>query len=332
MFATFSKPTLINICENMKDPEQVRSFMLNPQNRNQNPIGGNDVPWEDLCLAGGYPSLVLLFSALEQKELFTEDISHKYILKIKESVEQSGLPSSNSLFSGIAGLCHSIQFASRSGERYKKILEVLNSFLLEKIQSDCVSPILKVQNNRIPLFISQYDVIQGICGIGRYALENLENPRFYLLVKDFLHILIRISQPTIIDGVEIPGWYVSKEDPFYQMNQYKGNGAFNLGLAHGVTGILAFLSISLNKGVEIEGQKEAITRISLWIKARAFLRNNTICWPSWVSYEEEVGIIPFKEQFPRDAWCYGVPGIARPRATDADSLRINRSDLGWAAD
>ena len=242
----------------------------------------------------------------------SEEVEHHYVLKIKELLESEGCHSL-SLFSGLAGICFSIDKASHGGTRYQRMLETLHSLLISQVETACLQPIRSNLSHGTPSSSSLYDLIQGICGIGRYALEHLQLPHFRELIEKIIHTLIELCSPITVMGHSVPGWYLPPTDILNRKDQFgcpKGN--FNLGLSHGVTGILAFLSIAYQKGVELDRQKETIKEIASWIQSKAFRKNSTIRWPTTVSWEEEVENkgTPY-EINSQDAWCYGVPGISR---------------------
>ena len=107
-----------------------------------------------------------------------------------------------------------------------------------------------------------------------------------------------------------------------EQDSLKGN--FNLGLAHGVTGILAFLSIAMIRGFEVEGQREAISQIAAWICQQSIQENENIQWPYQVSWEEEMEKISRIKVPSGDAWCYGVPGIFENSFSGRESFGQSR--------
>lgn len=294
----------VELAFKMKDPATVEKFILND---NLRPLS------YALTLADGYPSLLLLFSTLQNKGILEDKnkIGYHYILKIKEIIESQGIENL-SLFSGLSGICFALKQASMEGKRYKRMLDILNGSLHDRIHKEYLNPLMDNINNNQPRPSFLYDVISGIAGIGRYALENLEDPKFQELSIEITKILVSLSSPYKINGMEVQGWYLSPEDC---LNEYQRpaltKGNFNLGLAHGVTGILAFLSIASLRGIKVEGQQEAILRIANWICNKSFVDCETIRWPCSVSWEEEIEKKTHRQESSKDAWCYGVPGISR---------------------
>lgn len=311
---TLAEPFLCDILVNLRDPEAVKAIALDPRNLNPAPWGGAGPSWNDLSLVNGYPSLLLLFSTFEQQGLVdsSQRISHGYVLKIKEGLESQGLPSDLSLFGGLGGICFALQQASLGGIYYQKIIKALQIPLLDALERLYLEPLNDNQRHCLPSSPRLYDPIQGVSGIGRYALENLESPPFQRATEKIAKALVALSQPLNYNGQTIPGWFLSPGDSLNARNLEKyPKGTFNLGLAHGVTGILAFLSIATLKGIQVDGQKEAIERIADWIRRKSIIQNDAIMWPYHIGWEEEVEGKETVIQGSKDAWCYGVPGIAR---------------------
>lgn len=315
---------IVDIVKRMQNPLHIKAFAINPENDNPDPIFPGMSSWDDTSLSQGYPSLLLLFSCLEQEDLIDDGVSHQFVLKIKEALEKR-VSRSCSIFSGLAGLCFSLQIASRQGKRYQRMVDTLNEIFVKRTVEDYLTPLHHTLKEGMPVPSQYYDTIQGICGIGRYALENLSHPQLLELTQNIAKVLVLMVRPIKINGVLVPGWYLSSDDYLNGRNkQDKGN--FNLGLSHGVTGILAYLAIASLKGVVVEGQQEAMQFIVDWIYSVSFLKDGVINWSTSVSFQEQIEgkIVP---RHSRDAWCYGAPGVCRTlyltgKALENEELKI----------
>ena len=84
------------------------------------------------------------------------------------------------------------------------------------------------------------------------------NPIYYSLASQICEALVLITNYRKIGGHRLPGWHLTAEDPINRGKLVDAKGTFNLGLSHGVTGILALLSIASLKGLVVDGQKDAI--------------------------------------------------------------------------
>jgi hypothetical protein len=312
----------------LANPTAVKAQYLDPTNVNPDPITPHLPNWQDLSLANGYPSLLLFFSVLQKLGLVSDGdaIVHRYVLKIKETIETQNI-FDLSLFSGVTGICFALQQASCEGTRYQKMLQTLNTFLLNQVEEAYLAPLRENRRQGLPTNSRLYDPIQGVCGIGRYALDNLSSPPLLTLAQQIARSLVEFLQPIRYEGVIIPGWVLTPQDPINAQNALTcSKGNFNLGLAHGIPGVLAFLAIASLHGVEVPGQYEAIETLSNWIRQKSFMGKNGIAWGYNVPWEVEVENQQIAQQPTRDAWCYGAPGIARTlflasKATDDAELK-----------
>ncbi len=301
-----------NIASQMADPIFVKELILNPNNINPDPISPMSY-WNNLSIAGGYPGILALFTELDR--LFPNEkwdgIAHNYILKIKEAIESEGLHSL-SMFGGLAGVCFYIQQASRDRRRYRNLLSKLDAYFLSKIRTTYLDPFHNFLQSSSSLPNRYYETIEGLSGIGVYFLTNLTIPHFAELSKDIVILLIAMTNLRNVEGREVPGWHVPCESLFLaedRANYPKGN--FNLGLSHGISGVLAFLSMAMIQGIVEEGQQEAIEKIASWLMTKRGKASNRFFWPNCVSFEDEVSNHQEALVRSRDAWCYGTPGVAR---------------------
>ena len=80
----------------------------------------------------------------------------------------------------------------------------------------------------------------------------------------------------------------------------------NLGVSHGIPGILLILCKSYKLGIYVENQLEAIKCLSEYIFNSCIKNTDTVFWES----QKIIGIENNKAVPARDAWCYGTPGVA----------------------
>ena len=299
----------------MKNPQEVNQIFFHPDNRNNDPLfpERSNYQLEDFHLIDEYTGVLLLLAELDR--LFPDEkwdlAIHDYILKIKEILESKRFIHT-SLFGGLTGVAFALQKASREGTRYQKMITVLNNHLLESVKKHYLDPLEENLNTRQFSSFSLYDVIQGIAGIGIYGLINFHLPSFAELVKHILILLVKLVKPVRIEERWIPGWYLPQSLHVYKEEQQKyPQGNFNLGHAHGIPGVLAFLSIALIHRVEVPGQREAIGTIVDWLKKHRQENQGNFFWRTVIPFEEEMEQIKTKENLTKDAWCYGTPGVAR---------------------
>lgn len=311
------------MAERFRCPDQVKAAVLDPENCNPNPpYKTKPLMWGDLSLAAGFPGVLLLIQALHQMDPAAkwDDTAHLYVLKIRDAIEKEKWPPC-SLHGGIAGVCFALLQVSQQRTRYQRLLEKLEDYLIRNVVESYFLPLRYNLDHGLPSPYFTYDLISGIVGIGLYALLCLDQERFVLFSEEIVQLLIRLVQPIKVDGRFVPGWYLPSEmQGTDEEKQEYPKGNFNLGLAHGVPGILGLLALALERSVSMPGQKEAMETIAYWLLEKQLISERGISWPARVSWEEEVlGVA--RESHCRDAWCYGAPGVARAMYLAGSALK-----------
>ncbi|TVT60828.1 hypothetical protein FNH05_04035 [Amycolatopsis rhizosphaerae] len=193
---------------------------------------------------------------------------------------------------------HAVAFALRMAGRSAHVLDHHITALTERRLTKAHERI----DRGAPPETREFDLINGLTGLGAYLL-SAANPE---LLREVLNYLVLLTEPIRIDGRSLPGWWTADEQ----------GGHGNLGLAHGVTGPLALMSIAMSCGVTVPGQAEAIEHIDDWL-------NQWRCgswWPGRISRDElESGTVS-RSGPQRPSWCYGTPGLARAQQLAALAL------------
>jgi len=305
------------IAERMRDPAKVNEILFHPDNRNSDPLFPERLnpAFTDYRLLEEYPGLLILLGELDS--LFPNDgwdaAVHLYVLKLKEIIEAKGL-SFPSFFGGASGIAFALFKASEVRGRYKKMIASLNAHILRCTEEQFLIPFDENLNKHQPSPFSLYDAIQGIVGIGVYCLERKEEPDLLELLHHIIKRLIRLTDPIESEHRKVPGWFLPNDLQVTQEDLKKfPKGSFNLGVAHGIPGVLAFLSLALLNGIEQPEQRNAITCIADWIKGHRHEHQEHLFWGTHISFEEEFEIPRSKRCLStrRSAWCYGTTGVAR---------------------
>jgi hypothetical protein len=87
---------------------------------------------------------------------------------------------------------------------------------------------------------SEYDLISGLSGLGLYHLVRHGSASSGMTAA-VLDYLVALAEPVRRDGVSLPGWW-SGDGPASAPDPAWAAGHLNLGMAHGISGILALLS------------------------------------------------------------------------------------------
>lgn len=304
----------IAVAERLRDPERVKSVAT--ARSNINPSFGSH-PWDETSLSHGYPGVALLFAELHALNPGAgwDRVAHEYLTAAAKALSTySGAPPS--LFSGLGAVAFAALASSCGRTRYTKLLDQLDLRIIESVSEILAHEEVR-QREQSGAVLTTYDAIVGLSGTGRYLLHSLpyqqeEGPLRKALLS-ILNYLVELAQPIKISGLEVPGWYVSAQNQILESDRkLYPNGNFNCGLAHGIPGPLALLSLTALRGLRVAGQEAAIRNIVDWLLRWEQTDEYGTYWPDRVSWEDEAAGTSTQTFFRREAWCYGTPGVARP--------------------
>lgn len=146
---------------------------------------------------------------------------------------------------------------------------------------------------------SPYDLISGLAGLGVYFLERLPGESAARGIEAVFEQLEKLARRED-DGIT---WFSGPELlPDWQREQCP-NGYYNMGVAHGIPGIIHFLSeVSANDFIDVDRVKTLLHGAMDWLIAHARPKGSASRFTSW--------FVPGRDQTDsRMAWCYGDLGI-----------------------
>jgi hypothetical protein len=176
------------------------------------------------------------------------------------------------------------------------------------------------ESARLP-HLAEFDLIRGLTGLGALLLIRAGSSS---LVEAVLTYLVSLARPVHADGRELPGWW----SPAGPGNEEMAGGHGNNGVAHGIAGPLALLSIAARRGVQVEGQADAIEVFARWLDRFGGFY--------WITRDQLSAHEPPQAPPARPSWCYGDLGIARALQLAAIALgdparRQAAEDIAMAA-
>jgi hypothetical protein len=287
----------------LSEPRVVAEAVTAAMSRSDGPIL---MRWRPEGLWQGCAGLALMCAGLEAAEPggVWATVGHDQMRSAVTGLEKHVNPTAGPL-----GLVSTAAAADRLGRgtlRYQKLLAKLDSAIAALARRDA-SEILR--SSKPGLAVQSFDVIAGLTGTGRYLLSRRDSAPCRQALDTVLRALIHLSTE---DATGVPHWHTDPRNSTEILSLHHPQGHVNLGLAHGIPGPLALLSIAIIKEVEVDGQHHAVVRIAERILRSRFKDQwgvnypHTVALDTWGASDEDPSM-----PASRAAWCYGSPGVAR---------------------
>lgn len=145
-----------------------------------------------------------------------------------------------------------------------------------------------------------YDLISGLVGLGIYALERLPRPGGEECLRQVIDRLAETAEEKP-EGVT---WWTNPELLPEETRKEFPEGNYNLGLAHGVPGVIGLLGEVCAAGLMVDRARPLLDKAVSWLLAHKLNAN--------VRSQFGYNVVPGKEEEispSRLAWCYGDLGI-----------------------
>lgn len=193
----------------------------------------------------------------------------------------------------------------------------LEGSLLEQGDDDPneeIDDVLLAEMERSP-WDRPYDLISGLVGTGVYALERLPRPGALSCLE---RVVERLAE-TAISTQDGSTWWTSPEWIWSETRRDYPRGYYNLGVAHGIPGVIALLGAVCAAGVAVGVARPLLSRAVEWLLAQELGEGHAMRFPSYV--------YPDSKPAPsRLAWCYGDLGIAAALLSAARGAEVR----SWA--
>ncbi|WP_158239557.1 lanthionine synthetase C family protein [Streptomyces carminius] len=232
-----------------------------------------------------------------------------------------------SLYAGAPAVAFALHTAAKGTCRYTSALEALDAQITQLTRRRLVAAHARIDRGARPHF-HEFDLFYGLTGLGSYLLSRETAAP---VLREVFTYLVRLTHPLDGDPDQLPGWW-TQSDPSGRRTQEFAGGHGNLGMAHGVAGILSLLAIGARAGVVMDGQITAMKRICDWLDGWRQDTGSGPWWPQWITLaEHRTGTVTQPGPF-RPSWCYGTPGLARAQQLAALALGdTNRRHLAERA-
>ena len=197
----------------------------------------------------------------------------------------AAVPMSESLFSGFPGIAWTAEHLQG------RVFEAEGDPQLEV--DDAILSLL----SRSP-WPGEYDLINGLAGLGIYALERGPRPTALQCLERIVEELARRAEEA-----EGGAWFSPPGRlPSFKLAVYP-KGLYDLGASHGVAGVIALLAAVCRTGIHTRTARPLLDQAVSWLLARELSGEQGFRFPHF--YHPQVEPRPS-----RLAWCYGDVGIA----------------------
>jgi hypothetical protein len=169
----------------------------------------------------------------------------------------------------------------------------------------------------------KYDLISGLVGVGVFFLEREPPDRF---VAGISAVLQRLEKEAVWSDCGV-AWPTRPPLLSRWFRDQSGTGIFNLGVAHGLPGVIYLLSRIVSENVERDRSSVLLEGALRWLLAHQNPPGSESSFPGYVP--SELACVPDarcrRPMTTRLAWCYGDLGVAAVLLHVAGQL--GRADL-----
>ncbi|MFB4196746.1 lanthionine synthetase C family protein [Streptomyces carpaticus] len=237
----------------------------------------------------------------------------------EEAARLLGRASPNGIYTGPGALAASLIIGSgylADPSRHRTAISKGTAWLSARAQGLAHHQTARTNHGRPGAPWAVYDVIRGLSGIGRVLLAAQAAGYQEEADPGLTAALTTLTTLILTKHGRHPGWWLPAEDHPRTVTVHP-SGAATTGLAHGIAGPLAFLSISHTAGQSVPGQDQAIHTAAAWLLD---WQDSTGSWPPFITGAELDDTTPQHRAGRRHAWCYGAPGIGRALALAGDAV------------
>lgn len=272
-------------------------------------------PWWRQSLASGALAIALLHVHRARCGDGPWNRAHEWLRLATSGLIDEG-PGSN-LHYGAPALGYVLHHAAGTTGRYQRALRVLDERVATITRRRLDAAHRRLDTGRLPA-LAEFDAIRGLTGLGAYWLHRARaRGEAGPLLPEVITYLVRLTEPLHHTGLgmAVPGWWTTLA-PTGRISDTFRAGHANHGVAHGIAGPFALLALA---GAGVDGCRDAVTRIQLWLDRWRVTDGRRSWWPYWIT-AADLPVGPPARTPGRPSWCYGTPGIARAQQLAALAL------------
>ena len=290
----------VDVASRLADPGTLAAAIDAARSQTTLPRG---VQWRDHAVAAGYAGTALLFAAVDVSRPAQgwDRAGHRH-LAVACDAAMAAPSLDSSLFGGLAGVGYAAVHLAAGRERYTRLLASLDGVLLPGA-CRAADRLDALEGCRAGAF----DLISGLTGVGVYLLARQGDTDADAALRLVLRALTRL----LSNEDEPRRWHTPAGLVAGPMGEAYPHGNHNCGMAHGLPGPLALLSIAASEGVRVDGIDAAIDSAARWLVEHRLELPSGPDWPNAVGLPGPDGEAAERAVPGRAAWCYGAPGVAR---------------------
>jgi len=272
---------LTAVCDTLADPATVEP---SPDGRTR-----------PQSLAGGAVGIALLHIERAVSGQGDKALAHRWIRAAAS--EPVSIGRNADPFHGAPALAFMLHTARALGG-YRRAYTRLNDATITLTRQRLAAAHARI-DQREPLPMHEFDLVHGLTGLGLYLLHaHPDHP----LSSGVVGYLTRITEP-LGDGTGLPPWWMSSGLAGTPHPKFpEGHG--NLGVAHGISAVIALLAYAILHGHDTPAANDALAALTRWTDAHRQDDDAGVWWPGHVT----AGSDPTRH---RPSWCYGTAGTAR---------------------
>ncbi|MER6049057.1 lanthionine synthetase C family protein [Streptomyces sp. NPDC001793] len=276
--------------------------------------------WQPASLLLGHPGIALLHTRCARDEARYAAVAHAHLAAAVAAASTAGP-------AAVGDLLLPARLHADAHGGYTRLLARCTEVHAAYVRAHVARLVTRRQQYGPGLAYSDYDVISGLAGQARgllAAADGSDEPCAQALHEVLGHLveMTRPVRPAEGDGSPVPGWWCAPDRYLVPRDRAEfPRGDLNVGVAHGICGPLALMSLAHRAGHRVPGMPDAIRRIADWVVGVGRTDDRGIQWPGRVAAFPEAPGNPSppsrQRRPPRDAgassgpgWCYGTAGIA----------------------
>lgn len=213
------------------------------------------------------------------------------------------------MFEGLGQYAFSIDLLKKKTGELKQMSNSFNRVML-KYLSNFINMFQKGQ-----ITFAAYDVTLGVSGILSFLLDAIEKEEKtsenQKIICDTLKYLVWLTEDYKYKNWTVPRFHIQPNQQYLdEEKKYMPNGHINLGMAHGIIGILLVLLKAKRRGYIVVNQEKAIQKIFDIYDRFKIYDKGILKYPRRLSVENYInGTV--SDLTINSGWCYGNLGIVR---------------------